>query len=91
MIENLTRTRRLCQQLGDSSALFDALCGLCFAYSNGGDVREAERIGEELSPLSEQLDPSAVVQTSFLRGGSPCGPATWMPRNPSWPRRFRRR
>jgi hypothetical protein len=69
LLENLTRTRRLCQQLADSQALFDVLCGLCLAYSNGGDVRAAERIGEELSPLSEQLDPSAVVEASFLRGG----------------------
>ena len=69
LLENLTRMRRLCQQLADSAALFDVLCGLCLAYSNGGDLREAERVGEELSPLSEQLDPSAVLEASFLRGG----------------------
>ena len=69
LLENLTRTRSLCQQLADPAALFDVLCALCLAYSTGGDLREAERVGEELSPLSEQLGPSAVVEASFLRGG----------------------
>ena len=69
LLENLTRARRLCEQLGDPAGLFDVLCALCLLHSNGGDLREAERVGEELSPLSEQLNPSAVVEASFLRGG----------------------
>ncbi len=69
LLENLTRTRSLCLQLADPAGLFDVLCALCLAYSTGGDLREAERVGEELSRLSEQLGPSAVVGASFLRGG----------------------
>ncbi len=69
LLENLTRTRSLCQKLAEPAALFDVLCALCLAYSTGGDLREAERVGEQLSPLSEQLNPSAVVEASFLRGG----------------------
>ena len=69
LLENLTRARRLCEQLADPAGLFDVLCALCLLHSNGGDLREAERVGEELSPLSEQLNPSAVVEASFLRGG----------------------
>ena len=69
LLDNLTRARRLSEQLADPAGLFDVLCALCLLHSNGGDLREAERVGEELSPLSGQLDPSAVVEASFLRGG----------------------
>ena len=69
LLDNLTRARRLSEQLADPAGLFDVLCALCLLHSNGGDLHEAERVGEELSPLSGQLDPSAVVEASFLRGG----------------------
>ena len=69
LLDNLTRARRLCEQLADPAGLFDVLCALCLLHSNGGDLREAERVGEELSPLSEELNQSAVVEASFLRGG----------------------
>jgi hypothetical protein len=69
LLDNLTRARRLCEQVADPTGLFDVLSALCLLHSNGGDLREAERVGEELSPLSEQLNPSAVVEASFLRGG----------------------
>ncbi len=69
LADNLIRARTLCEQLADPAGLFDVLCALCLLHSNGGDLREAERVGEELSPLSAQLNPSAVVEASFLRGG----------------------
>jgi hypothetical protein len=51
LLDNLTRARHLCEQLADPAGLFDVLCGLCLLHSNGGDLREAERVGEELSPF----------------------------------------
>jgi tetratricopeptide (TPR) repeat protein len=69
LLDNLTRARRLCEQLADPAGLFDVLSALCLLHSNGGDLREAERVGEELFSISEQLNPSAVVEASFLRAG----------------------
>ncbi len=68
LLENLTRARSLCEQLADLAGLFDVLCELLLLYSHRGALSEAEQIGRELSPLSERLDTSAVLETSFLRG-----------------------
>jgi DNA-binding winged helix-turn-helix (wHTH) protein/tetratricopeptide (TPR) repeat protein len=69
LLVNLTRAQALSEQLSDGGGLFDALCALCLLHSNGGNLSEATRIGQQLSPLSERLDPSAVLEASFLRGG----------------------
>jgi hypothetical protein len=69
LLKNLTRSRSLCEQFADPAGLFDVLCALCLLHCNGGDLREAERVGKELLPLSERLDASALLEASFLRGG----------------------
>jgi DNA-binding winged helix-turn-helix (wHTH) protein len=70
LLENLTRSRGLCEQLGDRAGLFDVLCALLLLHSNGGDLRQAEQIGRELSPLAGRLDASAVLEACFLRGAA---------------------
>jgi hypothetical protein len=37
-------------------------------YGNSGNLPQAAQFGNELLPLSEGLDPSAVLEASFLRG-----------------------
>jgi len=66
--ENLRRTQGLSEQLADSAALFDALSALCLLHANSGDLIRAEKIGGQLSQLSESLDASAAVQSDFMRG-----------------------
>jgi hypothetical protein len=69
LLENLTRARGLSERLADPAGLFDVLCALFLLHGHGADAARAERIGQELSPLSERLDASAVLEASFLRGG----------------------
>jgi hypothetical protein len=68
LFENLTRTRSLCEQLGDHAGLFDVLCVLVLLHSNRADMSQAARIGRALSPLAERLDASAVLEANFLQG-----------------------
>jgi hypothetical protein len=69
LLVNLTRTRTLCERLADSAGLFDVMCALFLLYANRGEFPQAEQVGRELPSLSERLDPSAVLEACFLRGG----------------------
>jgi hypothetical protein len=68
LLENLTRTRSLCEQLADPAGLFDVLCAFCMLYGNRDHLLQAAEIGRELSPLSEHLGTSAALQAANLRG-----------------------
>lgn len=70
LLENLTRTRSLCEQLADPGALFDVLNALGVLYGNRGDCAAAEQAGRELSPLAEGLGTSAVLRAHFLCGAA---------------------
>ncbi|HTY76209.1 MAG TPA: AAA family ATPase [Candidatus Bathyarchaeia archaeon] len=68
LLENLQRTQALAEQLEDSPALFDALCGLLLQHANKGDLVRAEDLADQLSPIAERQDASAALQCQFLRG-----------------------
>jgi DNA-binding winged helix-turn-helix (wHTH) protein len=68
VLQNLTRSRSLCEELADAAGSFDVLRALCWLHANRGDLAEAEQTGRELSARAERLDTSAVLETSFLRG-----------------------
>jgi DNA-binding winged helix-turn-helix (wHTH) protein/tetratricopeptide (TPR) repeat protein len=70
VLENLTRTLPLCERLTDVPAQFDALCALLLLHANGGDFVRAEAVGNQLAPISERVDVSAVLQCHFLRGSA---------------------
>jgi hypothetical protein len=70
LLQNLTRARSLCEQVGSPAGLFDVLCALCLLHANRGDLPQAERIGTELSLLAARLNASAVLEASFLRGAT---------------------
>jgi DNA-binding winged helix-turn-helix (wHTH) protein/tetratricopeptide (TPR) repeat protein len=70
LLENLTRTRSLCERLADPAGRFDVMCALLLLCANRCDFDQVERVGRELSPLSERLDPSAVLEACFLRGAA---------------------
>jgi tetratricopeptide (TPR) repeat protein len=66
--ETLDRMTSLCDELADSSGLFDTLTTLCLLRANSGDLSAAGAIGEQIAKLSERLDASAVLQSCFMRG-----------------------
>jgi DNA-binding winged helix-turn-helix (wHTH) protein len=68
LLENLTRTRSLCEQLADPAGLFDVLCEFGMLYGNRNDLLQGAEIARELSPLAERLDTSAALQAACLRG-----------------------
>jgi len=68
LLHNLTRTERLCEQVGDPAALFDVLSAFCLLHANRGDLGRAEEIGARLSEIAERLDASASLECHFLRG-----------------------
>jgi hypothetical protein len=68
LLENLERTQGLCEQVGDSAALFDVLGALCLLHANSGDLVRAEEVGGRLAQLSERLDESAALESRFVRG-----------------------
>jgi hypothetical protein len=66
--ENLGRTLRLSETLGDIPARFDSLGALCLLHANAGQLDLAEKMGGQLSQLVERPDVSAALQSSFLNG-----------------------
>jgi DNA-binding winged helix-turn-helix (wHTH) protein len=68
LLRNLERAQDLCGRLADHAALLDVLCGLILLHSNGGRLAQAEQIAEQLPKLAEDLGPSAVLQSDFMRG-----------------------
>src|SRR5262249_22417655 len=74
LLQNLARTRALCEQLGDAGALFDALSALYLLHANSGRVALAQEVEPELFRLSKRLGASAALQHHFLRGAM----AVWL-------------
>jgi DNA-binding winged helix-turn-helix (wHTH) protein len=70
LLDNLKRMQALCEQLGDSAALFDALSALYLLRATGGDLAAAEGIGAAILRLGDRLDASAALQAHYLRGAS---------------------
>ena len=70
LLENLMRTRTLCERLADPAALFDVLNALGVLYGSRGDCAAAEQAGRELSHLAEGLETSAVLRADYLRGAA---------------------
>jgi DNA-binding winged helix-turn-helix (wHTH) protein/tetratricopeptide (TPR) repeat protein len=74
LLDNLKRTQALCEQLGDTAALYDALSALYLMHATGGDLVTAEAMGAQILRLAHRVDASAALQAHFLRGAS----ALWM-------------
>ena len=87
-----TRTRSLSRAAADTAgALRLARARVPAQRQRRGPRARGRRSAENCRSSSERPDPSAVLQSSFLQGESPCGEATWTPRSLSWPGRWRRR
>jgi len=56
-----TRARELCDQIGDSARLFQAVWGLWYSALNRGDYREARELGERLLAAARDAGDSALL------------------------------
>jgi hypothetical protein len=70
LLENLMRTRSLCERLADPAAIFDVRYALGMLYASRGDCATAEQTGHELLPLSEGLETSAVLRAHYMSGAA---------------------
>jgi predicted ATPase len=66
-----TRTRELCEQLGDSTELFPALYGLCTVRLLRGEVRKAYELAEQLLLLAQTVnDPTLLPHAQHSVGSN---------------------
>jgi predicted ATPase len=66
-----TRARELCQQVGETPQLFQAIWGLWFFYRIQGDLKTVRELGEQiLSLVQSQQDTALLLQGHFAMGAS---------------------
>jgi predicted ATPase len=65
-----TRTRELCQQVGETRQLFPALFGLRTFHHMRGEFLTARKLGEQLLGLAQrEQDPALLVEAQWALGG----------------------
>jgi predicted ATPase len=57
----LTRARELCQQVGETSLLFEVLAGLSVLYNVRAEMQKARELGEQCLTLAKRVDNSAYL------------------------------
>lgn len=61
--EAFSRARQLCQQIGETSQLFQALRGLCLFYLVQPELKAARELGEQCLRLAKSLrDPAFLIE-----------------------------
>lgn len=68
LLEELERTQRLCEELGDEAAFFDVLTQLALLHSHRGELLRSEEIGARMAEAAVRLGASASLETAFIRG-----------------------
>jgi class 3 adenylate cyclase/tetratricopeptide (TPR) repeat protein len=67
VLHALTQARRLCEQLGDTSQLFVTLCGQSSYHRNCGNLREADKLGQQSLELARSSgDPALLLEAHHL-------------------------
>jgi TOMM system kinase/cyclase fusion protein len=71
VLQAYARARELCQQVGETSQLFQVLMGLWTFYLHRVEIRTARELGEQLLTLAQQVgDPALFLEGHYALGNT---------------------